>query len=254
MACDSQTTFGQSSKRIETNKISHFTLLDAPPELGVFVAQSGGATLTARVVEILTEKAKSVPFDDYRKPAELAQEAVRALKEEVARLNNWTDRHDWPELIQKYFLENPASIMLAYHYSSDAYLYVLDFSTGFVTRSFDYATMGCGETVAEFIMARSYDPEMVMNRAVVLSIYCVEEVKKVDAFCGGQTRFRMINKRGQPLHFDKPRGRRFVDSVVKTIAEYDNQLKSTWNKMMDEIIDKALARADKEEDEQQGTS
>src|SRR5260221_688119 len=92
MACDSQTTIGDAyAKRTDTSKISVLEMSSN----AVLVAEAGDATLSSRCVEILRENIKDSPFDDYRKPADVAQDAVRLMKQELVVLNNWEDRRDF---------------------------------------------------------------------------------------------------------------------------------------------------------------
>src|SRR5258707_10445161 len=83
LASDSQTTWG-TLQRSDTDKMSGITFADGKK---VLVAQSGDSTLGSRAIEVLQNEALTVNLNDYRKPAELAEQAVAKVKRDYLSLN-----------------------------------------------------------------------------------------------------------------------------------------------------------------------
>jgi 20S proteasome alpha/beta subunit len=237
LASDSQTSSG-SSKRTDTNKISGVFFEGGD---GALVAQSGNAELSSRAVEIFTNLAKATPINDYRKPAEVCEDTLRQLKQEVIRLNHWEDNR---QFAHEYFQDpdNNFALMVAYYYGKEKpkpYIYILNFWPGIATRQYNYATMGCGATVAEFILNRSEIYNLDDSEAIITAIYTVEEVKKVDAFCGGDTKVGIISKKHGIRLSEGVRALALIKTTVDTISKYDQQTRAAWKAMMSTIITEA---------------
>lgn len=236
LASDSQTSYlPGSSKRTDSDKI---TGVSFDRKDGVLVAQSGNAELSSRAVEIFGKLAVATPLNDYRKPAEVAEDALRQLKQEIIRLNNWESNK---EFAHEFFQDpnNNFSLMIAYHYGKEKpipFIYTLNFWPGVATRQYKYSTIGCGATVAEFILNRAETSNMNNVQAIVTAIYTVEEVKKVDAYCGGDTKIGVITKEFGIRLPTGPRALARVKATVETISKYDQQTKTAWKAMMDKII------------------
>ena len=172
-ASDSQTSSEPgTSKRTDTDKISIVEFSDGKQAL---IAQAGDWDSSAFTVEFLEELARNSALDDYRKPADLLQDAVRHAKERLANLNNWEDRRD---LEQEYLCNNPFTFLIAYYFQNQPYLYSLNSVPGFARREFNYACAGCGSTVAEFILSRSNSfLQMEVMKGFAAAVYTVEQVK-----------------------------------------------------------------------------
>lgn len=249
LASDSQTSYG-TSKRTDTDKISCVNFGGSQ----VFVAQSGNAELSSRAIEEFDKMSKSAQFDDYRKPVEILEEALRSLKQNVIHLNNWESQ---PGLADEFFkdLDNNFGLMIAYYYGTPPlpYVYIVHFWPGIASRQLGFSTLGCGSTVAEFILSRSKVAEMKLGMAMMTAIYTVEEVKKVDAFCGGQTKIARLLPNGAFSSTNTPKYLDLIKSVVESMAKYEEQTRETWKKMMDTIATEAVANFQKQHpDEKEG--
>jgi 20S proteasome alpha/beta subunit len=239
IACDSQTTWG-NMQRSDTEKISEIIFRDGKKAL---IAQSGDSTLGSRTLELLTTGALQTPFDDWRKPADLAQQAMsNALREQAALTGFTFGTFDCVEFLKTLQL----GLMVAYYYGnpSEPYLYIVDAPWCMAARQYDYAAMGCGANVAELILSRSDVPSLHVGEAVFTAIYIVEEVKRVDAYCGGPTKVAMIFENGVCGLMNRIRGIDRVNLAVELIAERDAELKSVWRDFMAKIGAEHLRRCE----------
>jgi 20S proteasome alpha/beta subunit len=225
LASDSQTTAG-TTKRTDTSKMALITFGDSKEAV---VAQSGDYAFGSRVVETLEKLALSSELRDYRAPADLLQEAIRLAKEELTHINNWEHNR---ELEREYLQNNPASFLIAYHFGKNPYLYVADSVPGFARPERTFACVGCGGTVAEFILSRLEPDTLDFAGAAAAAIYAVEEVKKVDAACGGPTKAAWLRRVEGTMIFDRGKLIKMVGLVAKAISTHDNELKDGWKKAM----------------------
>jgi 20S proteasome alpha/beta subunit len=237
LASDSQTSYG-TSKRTDTDKICHVNFASSNH---VLVAQSGNAELSARAIEEFEKMAKGAQFDDYRKPVEVLEEALRSLKQNVIHLNNWESQ---PALADEFFkdLDNNFGLMIAYYYGTPPvpYVYIVHFWPGIASRQRGFSTLGCGSTVAEFILSRSKVSEMEFGMAMMTAVYTVEEVKKVDAFCGGQTKIARLTPSGKFSSTDQRDNLALIKSVVDSMAKHEEKTREAWKNMMDTVATDAV--------------
>jgi len=234
LASDSQTTW-VTMQRSDADKMSEITFADGKKAL---VAQSGDSTLGSRTVEMLQNDAHLVQCNDYRKPAELAEEAIRKVKRDAVRLNNWEPG----QAVSQQFLDDyNFSLMLAYYFGDPAkpYIFILDSPLGVANMQRDYAAIGCGATVAEVMLSRSDVSALHSHEAAITAIYTVEEVKRVDAFCGGPTKLAVIFQNGNLIMSRDAKGLDYVKFTVETITKYDREAKAVWRGFIQKIVDEA---------------
>jgi 20S proteasome alpha/beta subunit len=242
LASDSQTSYG-SSKRTDTDKIS---MINFGASDKILVAQSGNAELSSRAVEEFEKLSKNAQFDDYRKPVEVLEEALRALKQNVIYLNNWQSSQDYSNEFFK-DIDNNFGLMVAYYHGDPPvpYIYIVNFWPGIASRQRGYATLGCGSTVAEFILSRSKVSEMDSGMATMTAIYTVEEVKKVDAFCGGQTKVAVLTEKGERVSTEHQKRLDLVNSVVESMSKYEEETRAAWKAMMNTVAEEAVENFNK---------
>jgi hypothetical protein len=181
---------------------------------------------------------RSEVFDDWRKPADLAQNAIAQTKRELAQLN------DWPidsALLDDYLNENPFSLMIAYFYqvqsdplTFESFLYVLRSVPGFATREYKFAAIGCGGTVGGFILVRADASKLEPILALIAAIYTVEEVKSVDAFCGGKTKAAVIGP--TKMLYSETETKPIIKAAVSAIENSDDYVKSKWKELFTDLI------------------
>lgn len=235
LASDSQTTWG-TLQRSDTEKMSAITFADGKK---VLIAQSGDSTFGSRTLEAIQLEASRTRCDDYRKPAEAVEAAIRFVKAEAIRLNNFENS---PDVALEFLNEHSFSMMIAYYFADQPQLYVIDSNIGFATKQKDYAAIGCGGTVAELILSRSEVGSLLSHEAAITAVYTVEEVKRVDAFCGGPTKLAVIFQNGDVAYEAGGKWAEYVKLTVETMAKHDQELKQTWRKMLTQIVAEVLEK------------
>jgi len=222
MACDSQSSAG-NVKRTDSSKISHLRF----DSRDVLVAQAGSIELGSMALEILTRKCASGSFDDYRKPADLAQDAIAETKTKFLELNS-TGGSDY---LNDYFENNEFSFMVAYYYGNPPtpYLYIVSSVPGFATREKNFAAIGCGGTVGEFILSRASVTELECMGALIAAAYTVEEVKKVDSYCGGATKAAVLSP--HKVLFSETESKPYIKEMVRTLELLEDDLKGKWHEL-----------------------
>lgn len=238
VASDSQTTYG-TAKRIDTEKMHSIDFFDGEE---VLVAQSGDAILTSRLIEIMREKADELTLSDWRAPAYCAEMAIRELKGEMLAALQGEDRPLKER--EDLFLGHDASLMIAYYYEKKPHIFQIDFTMGVAIEQKKYSCMGCGATVAEFIIGWFDCAGLSLLRTLITSVYIIEEVKKVDAFCGGPTQLAAIVHGGEIAEdlsgdvvqfFTRPA----IDLMVEKLNVLDKDAKAHWQTNMHTTIIKA---------------
>jgi 20S proteasome alpha/beta subunit len=245
VASDSQTTYSSSfgaAQRLDTAKITPIEFSNA----FALVAQSGDATLSGRAVEILADMAKGKSVSDYRTVADIAQKAVRQVKEELREQNLGCSMEDLHEYISKESLH--FELMIAHYHDEKPYIFTIDFAVGIASKKpHNYTAIGCGSGIASYILSWFDITSMEWLHAGLAAIYTIEEVKKVDPYCGGKPKMAFLtpkyqtNISGDWTYSRLLKGMLNADNdvYVSALAEIDKKAKSEWGKRMNEVLLKA---------------
>ncbi len=242
LASDSQTTYSPisgASQRLDTPKISTLELFN---DVIALVAQAGNATLSGRAVEILTDLAKGKEIKDYRALADMAQESVRKVKQELREQNLGCSMEELHEHIQKNELN--FELMIAHYHDSKPYIFTLNFAVGIASKSpHPFLAIGCGSAVATYILGWfKLGSKTPFQHAQLAAIYAIEEVKKVDPYCGGKTRVAIIAPKMTP-----PNGKSLPEiykialraehnEYVEALEKIDTKAKAEWASRMDTVL------------------
>jgi hypothetical protein len=207
--------------------------------------------LSSRAVEIFTDLAKGKNITDYRTAAELMQKAVRLLKEELRDQNLDCSM----EQLHKYLRDNALdfSLMIASHHESKPYIFTINFCLGIATKAnHPFIAIGCGSGLATYILSWfKIDAKMAFEHAIIAALYTIEEVKKVDPFCGGKTKFALLfPKMTIPQSEEYKTNAEFLrmmlqcehDQYIDAIAAMDRQAKSEWANRMNWVLSEAHAK------------
>jgi 20S proteasome alpha/beta subunit len=195
------------------------------------VAQSGSATLSGRAVEILIGMAKNQQVADYRVVADIAQNAMRQLKNEL----RFQQGDCTMEELRDYILKNESGceLMLAYYFENKPFLFKVDLVLGVATKiNSYYAAIGCGGNLGEYLLSEYSKPNMDFNSAFSTAIYVVEEVKKHDAFCSGDARIGFIQPSDPPVIMDQ----NVINSVVRGLTAVNEAAKEDRSKKISEML------------------
>ena len=244
VASDSQTTFSSSTgaiQRLDTPKISTLEFNNAQ----ALVAQSGDVTLSSRAVEILTDMIKGKSISDYRTVADMAQDAIRKVKEEL-RVQNLDCTM---EQLHEYIRQNELhfELMIAHYHDGKPYIFTIDFDIGIAAKSsHSFIAIGCGSGIATYILSWfNIGQTMNFSHAMIAALYAIEEVKKVDPYCGGKTRLAMLASGGIKMADGSKTPSEtlqmmlesdYEDSYIHALEKINKKAKSEWAAKMNEVI------------------
>ena len=182
IASDSQTTAG-NAKRCDTEKIVAVEFANGE----VMVAQSGCATYSSRAIEIFTDLARSVTITNYRTVTELAEQAMRQLRNEIRLQRNDCTMEELQEYVWRH--ELGCEFMIAYYFERKPYLYTLDMMMGIADKvSSRYTAIGCGASLGTYLLEDFMPHQAGYSHSTAIAVCVVEIVKKHDAYCGGPTK------------------------------------------------------------------
>lgn len=191
-AADSQTTRG-NIKSSNAEKISLIKFEDGQ----IMVAQAGHADRAARAVAILSDMAATVKLDSKRAAADLVEQAISKTKQELKRAQCDCTMEELREFI--YRNEQQFFLLIGYYFSGVPYFYVADFVTGLSNYQHDhFAAIGTGSEIANYILREHFQKAMTFNPTVATALYIVEEVKKCDSYCSGDTKFAWTGPGNDP--------------------------------------------------------
>jgi 20S proteasome alpha/beta subunit len=186
LASDSQTTTG-TVKRCDTDKIG----VVAFANVNVLVAQSGYETFSGQAVDVLCGLAKDKEITNYRMVAELAEQAMRQLKDKVRFQQGDCTMEELRDFVWKH--ELGCELMMAYYYEGRPYIFTIDMIVGVANRvnSF-YTAIGCGGSLGSYLLSEYAMSSMLSDYAATISVFVVDKVKNHDAYCGGDTKLGII--------------------------------------------------------------
>jgi hypothetical protein len=104
--------------------------------------------------------------------------------------------------------------------------------------------LGCGGSVANYILSQYIAKQCRLTEAIVMSIYAVEKVKKVDAYCDGPVRFGLLRPDGG-IQYGSASDSELVTETVKIINEYDEKSRKAWKGSIDKMIQQAAEATQK---------
>jgi 20S proteasome alpha/beta subunit len=249
LASDSQAeaSAGVDYKRLDYTKIYDFTFNGT----SVGILGAGEGRFVARATEIIQDLAKGKKFDTARAIADVAEDAMNSITKRyfVDRMKTLMDTGTKLPSLQGEMTANFALLLGVYCGNKPSIFAVSP--DGVAAREERYAAMGSGESTAEYLLARLYDDELTIDEAITTAVYVVEEVKKIDAHCGGPTQVLVITADGAVM-----KSRKDIQKITKFLESQDNSIKDFWRvivmgpeamkKIMDETKEK-VSRGDSRE-------
>jgi 20S proteasome alpha/beta subunit len=241
LAADSQTTFLSSlgaTRRNNSTKISRIQFENG----SVLVAQAGDVTMSTRAMEIMAVLAQGKPINDYRTVADAAQLAIRQLKQELRQQNGDCSMEELREIIEAQDLH--FSLMIAHYFQKEKPLiFSVDFRVGIAClQNEDFAAIGSGSAIAGYVLGWFDLPNMDVSQAALTALYVIEEVKKVDPYCGGLTRLAIASPTESAATESKvyPEGK--LLRWIPELQRIDTEIKSEISKRMNAAIQEFLTR------------
>jgi len=181
-------------KRLDVTKVydtKHFGFQDAE----IIVAGTGTSAYIARAAELIEENGFAPHFTTPRTVANIVEDSMGQMK------TRYGDDLDLELLTGVYCKNCPKdedrNITPIALYSISAP--EEDEKVGIAEPVTDYAAMGSGGLFARYLLNRLHDDdhpttELTMDAAIREAVYVIEEVTKVDLWCGGPTQLLCIRK------------------------------------------------------------
>lgn len=226
IASDSQEG-DEDLKRLDVKKVydtGHFGFKDAE----VIVAGTGASAHIARVAELIGENGFASYPKTPRKVADIVEDSMGQMK---ARYGDDLDL----ELIVGVYCKScprdgdrpvPAIALYSVYPAEE------DEKVGVAEVVTDYAATGSGGLVARYLLNRLHDESrptasLTVEEAIREAVYVIEEVKKVDPYCGGPTQLLYIEKSTDGSTFrllsKKPEE---ITSIVGKLSPADSDVKN----------------------------
>lgn len=112
-----------------------------------------------------------------------------------------------------------------------------------------YCVIGSGFLFAEYVLSRLYKKEIGLFEAINIIIYVIEEVKKHDPGCGGETKISAIeNELGI---MPKAITNKIIPKQKKIIMDIDNKIKEIWKEFILNPADKFKKMVEKKKNNEQ---
>jgi 20S proteasome alpha/beta subunit len=240
LGCDSQATSakGVPLKRTEYTKIYEIALGSGGCAL---LSGAGTGAFITRASEILADKCKDSVCRTAREFADICEDVVneifkryvidRAKAIGMGRTKTPKDiimnNRQWQEDIS----EEPPIIMLAgircgNDKDPEWGLYTIH-PSAIAEKTDKYDAIGSGSAIAEYLLARLWNEELTVEQAINVVVYIIEEVKKIDPFCGGPTQIMALSKTG--INRLKPSE---VKAVADKVMGQDDQLAKFWRQLV----------------------
>jgi len=202
IASDSQSTTG-AIKRSQEDKI-HNTRVNKNTDV-IFVG-SGISAYISRFIDY---------FEEHKKD------------KEIKIIRDFADRsEDMMRRLMKRYPEMEIAIISGIRLKKDDNIswgvYTL-YSLGVADKIENYGCIGTGSTIAEYIISRLWFKGLTVEQGILLAIYVIDEVKKVDTYSGGLTKIVKITDEGV----------KYIDQLdiltgFTTIKRRDLELRNVW--------------------------
>ena len=227
VASDSQESDDNNGmKRLDVVKVydtERFKFDDAE----IIVAGTGTSAHIARAAELIEEKGYAPHFTTPRSLATIVEDAIGEMAE---RYGGGEDGLDLELLVGVFCKECPKTddpplspIAMYSVYPPDE-----GEKVGVAEPVTDYAAMGSGGLFARYLLNRLHDEEhptknLSMEAALYEAVYVIEEVTKVDLYCGGPTQLFCIHEDGK-LERKKPAD---IKKISLDLAQKDVTVKNS---------------------------
>jgi 20S proteasome alpha/beta subunit len=231
VASDSQTTWGHSSKSMNAEKLHGIEFKNA----GGIMATAGDVTFAYRVAEITQAICSSKELRDGRQLAESAEEACRQMR--AVMVEPYVSLDLDAESMDKVLEKNEYSLLMANYFGEEPRIYTLDFPPGVAVRRKQYAAVGCGAVLAEFLLSWFPFEKMNFVETSMAAAFIIGEVKQADTFCGGQTQLKRIRPDMLKMDGPDPDILRIIENEVKKGSDkYKNSWGVSAREMAQEIL------------------
>ncbi len=228
LASDSQTTSG-TAKRCDTNKI---TLVEFA-NVNVLVAQAGYATYSGRAIEILTGLAQGKEITDSRMVMDLAEKAMRQLKDEVRFQQGDCTMEELRDFVWKH--EMGCELMIAYFFEGKPCLYTLDMIIGVSNKvNSHYEAIGCAASLGIYLLKETAKRDRGVRATSAIALYVIEKCKQNDAFCGGAAKMGVLYEKNNQHFLFSPKA---IEVLTQEISRIDDAAKGDLDNQVQKVMD-----------------
>jgi 20S proteasome alpha/beta subunit len=195
-------------------------------DIEIIVAGTGSVGHIARAAEIIEEKGFAPRFTTPRTVADIVEDTMGTMTSRYGDLDL--------ELMVGVYCKNcpkqgeppPSPIALFTVYPPEEGQRI-----GLAEPVVDYTAIGTGGLFARYLLNRLHDDEhptarLSIDEAIKEAIYVIEEVKKVDLWCGGPTQLVYIAKEGEEYTLKRKRPSD-IRTVASDLARADESAKTT---------------------------
>lgn len=235
IASDSQESDeGAGMKRLDVTKV-YGTKQFGFDDVEIIVAGTGGVGFISRAAELIEEKGYAPHFTTPRSVATVVEDVMGDMAkrygggEEGLELGMMVGvfcrncpKTDEPPLkpIGLYVINAPSE----------------DEKVGIAEPVTDYAATGSGGLFATYLFNRLHDethPTMALtvDTAIREAVYVIEEVKKVDLWCGGPTQMLCIRKKGDGYILEQIKPRE-IKRIAADLADKDSEVKAQQRQIL----------------------
>lgn len=188
LASDSQTTFPDYSKRRDTEKISVINFKAGEKAL---VAQSGSVQTSARIIDVMTQLAVDRENDSQEAVVKTMQDALWKVRGEIRRQHFDCPAEDFAKVVFKEDLD--CSLMSAHFYRNTAFLNAFGFESGAtIPGKSQYESLGCGSSLANYLLGELVTPDMDTNFGKALAVYVVSKTIQNVSHCDRPIRLAVL--------------------------------------------------------------
>ena len=210
IASDSQATIGNTLKRVGERKI---TEIEGIPNLKFNFAGAGDERLLARAKEQIISECMINKISTIFDFKTICENVVKFIKKRYV-----DDESSYPNL--EFFTGVSVNNNIA--------LFRL-YPDGIASNIYGCDVIGSGWLFAEYIYSRLNKENLSVIEAANIDLYVVEEVKKIDPNCGGETTMSVLSYNS---FFKHGAFEGYIGEQVDILQKADNGMKSIWQKMI----------------------
>lgn len=232
IASDSQASSfrGVQVKRSDYTKIYDFAVNE---RFNVLLTGAGQVAFVTKATEKIAEACQVQHPNTLGELSELAEDKMNELTKRyvvdkakqlgVMRNRDLDESVSGPTKLQ---IEPPSFVLVMGIAGEEQGIFVVS-PEGIAEKAFKYTSLGSGSPFAEYLLARLCPEEPSLNEAIDIAAYVVEEVKKIDPHCGGQTQVVCASKDGVSRKSSYE-----VRQKVDELAARDDALSRLWRAMV----------------------
>lgn len=227
MASDSQ---AQSFRGVETKRMDYLKIQDVCNEKDTCLVSIGAGTVAfiTKAIDGLGEKLRKEKLSSMREVAEEAENVMTEIerryhveKLEKLGLSKGKSKFEGRTLQDRI---PQFALMVGGKFPQDGRpeIYIVGMD-GVAERADKFESLGSGSAYAEYLLAKFYKEPMAIDHAAMLAVYAVEEVKKIDPGCGGNT--QLVTIQGSKL---RRWNSKEIAELVSQISERDKSFVEAW--------------------------